>query len=193
MKFLSVRKKKNLSVEIHPRAYDAYHFFHSQSFLFDKTNIGIGALDTLQYGQFFSIIHQSEKMAYLFSGFEILGFSINQFDIKKHMIIVYEDLSDTEIEIIAWTGVLRILLSSVKESQLETFRKSFNESVPKSITKKLFSAKKLTQSQLAKCTPLSVSGLKKQKITDNTDRSEFKQNTTQSDIFENLINEAKRK
>jgi len=189
-KFLSARKKKNLSIDIHPKAYDAYHFFHSQAFLFDKTNMGTDALNALQYGQFFSVTHQSEKKAYLFSGFEILGFSISDFDIKKHMIIIHEDLSDAEIELLAWMGVTRGILSSVQESQLETFRKALNKSAPEPVIQKLFLAKKLTQTQLAKCTPLSISGLKKQKKIEKPD---FESNIIQSDIFENLINEFKKR
>lgn len=190
---MSVRKKKNLSVEIHPRAYEAYHFFHSQQFIFEKTNLGIDTLEAIQQGQIFSVIHPSKENAYLFSGFEILGFSISQFNIKKHMAIVHEDLNDIDIEIAAWAGVIRTILSSIQERKLEPFRKSFNESAPEFVIQKLFSTKKLTQKNLSKCTPLSLSGLKKQKKTDNTDIPKFEQNNTQSDILEKLINEAKNK
>jgi len=192
-KFLSTKKKKNLLIELHPRAYEAYYFFHSQSFLFDKTNMGIETLKSIQYGQIFSVTHPSKDNAYLFSGFETLGFSINEFDFKNNIIAVQNELRDAEIEMIAWTGVLRTLLSSIRESQLETFRKSLNESVPVYIIQQFFSAKKLTQAKLAKCTPLSISGLKKQRRINNTDRPDFEQNNIQSDIFESLINEAKRK
>ncbi|MFT6925495.1 MAG: hypothetical protein ACJAZP_001075 [Psychromonas sp.] len=191
-KFLSVRKKKNLSIELHPRASDAYHFFHSQPFIFDKANLGIDALEAIQHGQIFSVIHPSTEKCFLFSGFEILGFSISQFDIKQHIIIVHENLTDTEIEFTAWAGVIRTILSSIQESQLESFRKSFNESAPDFIIEKLFSSKKVTQKHLAECTSLSISGLKKQKKADVPELPEFVQNNVQSDIFEKLINEKNR-
>lgn len=189
---MAARTKKNLSIELHHRASDAYDFFHSQSFLFDKTKMSSETLSSLQNGQFFSVVHQLDDTALLFSGFEILGFSINQFDMSEHNIIAHDDLNDSEIEIAAWTGVIRTLLSSIQDSQLEIFRKSFNESAPESIIKKLFSAKKLTQNKLAKYTSLSVSGLKKQNNSANYELSEIEQNNVQSDIFEKLINEANR-
>ncbi|MGY5612459.1 hypothetical protein [Vibrio brasiliensis] len=162
VKFLSERNKKNLSVDIHPRAYEAYQFFHAQMFLFHKTELGTHVLHGLQKGQFFSVVQNSGSKCYLFSGFEIHGFSIGEFDMSTHKVVVYDDLDDDEIEILAWSGVFRVLLSSVQGGSMEALRKSINKQVPKSVLSSIFSVKTLTQEFIAKCTPYSLAGLKKQ-------------------------------
>ncbi|MDG3085273.1 hypothetical protein P7F88_03810 [Vibrio hannami] len=184
-RFLSQLKKKNLSVDIHPRAIDAYRFYHSQAFLFDKTHFKIDALKSLQHGQIFSAIHSSSSKCFLFGGFEVLGFSVHQFDIMSHTVIVYDDLEDDEIELIAWMGVMRSLTSTVQNSQLELLRKSINVSAPDTVLQKIFTAKKLTQRKLAECTALTVSGLKKQHKINPVDQQVPDVNLN---IFEKVIN-----
>lgn len=105
-RFLPERRKKNLSLHIHPCAYEAYRFFHSQEFLFDNTKLEFDVLQALQIGQQFSVCLPSDQECYLFSGFEIPGFTIEQFDMRRHELLVYDDISDEEIERRAWTGVL---------------------------------------------------------------------------------------
>lgn len=189
-KFLSARKKKNLSVHVHPRANSAYEFFHSQAFLFDKTAFGSGTIEALHYGQFFSATHPSPTKCYLFSGFEIPGFSIHQFEVNKHNVIIFDELSDDDIELSAWAGVFRVLLSSTQPSQLEPLRKAINTTAPKIIIEKLFSCKKITQQFLANCTYLTVSGLKKQKPPSSISPRLPTQPKGSLSIFEQLVNQA---
>ncbi|MGX9417784.1 hypothetical protein ACWU4D_10580 [Vibrio sp. WJH972] len=162
-KFLSSRKKKKLSSDIHIKAYPAYDFFNSQAFLFDKPSLGIDTLNAIQFGQIFSATHPSPSKCYIFSGFEIPGFSIHQFDIHKHAVVIFDDLNDDEIELRAWTGVFRVLIASTRNNQLEPLRKSVNNSAPTSIIEHLFSSKKITQEYFAKCSRMTISGLKKQR------------------------------
>lgn len=162
MKILSARNKKKLSIELHPCATEAYQFFHAQRFLFHKTELGSHVLDELQKGQFFSVVQASSSLCYLFSGFEIHGFSIHEFDMKNHQIVIYDDLTEEQIELLAWVGVLRTLFSSIQGGSIETLRQSINKQVPKPILNSIFSKKILTQNFIAKCTPYSTAGLKKQ-------------------------------
>ncbi len=190
-KFLSVRNKKNLSVDVHPRAYEAYRFFHAQMFLFYKTELSTQVLEGLQKGQFFSVVRASNSQCYLFSGFEIHGFSINEFDMSDHQVVIYDDLTEEEIELLAWTGVFRVLLSSVQGGRVEALRKAINEQVPKSVLNSVFSVKALTQDFVARCTPYSLAGIKKQskKIAIITAGSELETKT--DSIFEQLTREVR--
>lgn len=196
-RLLSTAKKKETSIELHPLVENAYSFFHSQSFLFDKVNLGLNVLESLQSEQIFSVIRSDDKYL-LISGFETLGFSIESFDFRDRILIVYDNLSDKEIEEKAWSGVFKILLSSMQENQLEPFRNSLNNSAPEFIIKNLFLSKKLTQKSLSECTPISISGLKKQKKRATSlilHQSQTDADTTQKsllgNIFEAILNVAK--
>ncbi|MEJ6078407.1 hypothetical protein MT391_07625 [Vibrio sp. 1-Bac 57] len=188
-RLLSTAKKKETSIELHPLVENAYSFFHSQSFLFDKVNLGLNVLESLQSEQIFSVIRSDDKYL-LISGFETLGFSIESFDFRDRILIVYDNLSDKEIEEKAWSGVFKILLSSMQENQLEPFRNSLNNSAPEFIIKKLFLSKKLTQKSLSECTPISISGLKKQKKRATSlilHQSQTDADTTQKSLLENIF------
>ena len=188
-RLLSTAKKKETSIELHPLVENAYSFFHSQSFLFDKVNLGLNVLESLQSEQIFSVIRSDDKYL-LISGFETLGFSIESFDFRDRILIVYDNLSDKEIEEKAWSGVFKILLSSMQENQLEPFRNSLNNSAPEFIIKNLFLSKKLTQKSLSECTPISISGLKKQKKIATSlilHQSQTDADTTQKSLLENIF------
>jgi len=188
-RLLSTAKKKETSIELHPLVENAYSFFHSQSFLFDKVNLGLNVLESLQSEQIFSVIRSDDKYL-LISGFETLGFSIESFDFRDRILIVYDNLSDKEIEEKAWSGVFKILLSSMQENQLEPFRNSLNNSAPEFIIKNLFLSKKLTQKSLSECTPISISGLKKQKKRATSlilHQSQTDADTTQKSLLENIF------
>jgi len=156
-------KQKKIAISLHPSAENAYTFFHSQSFVFDKINLGLDTLGSLYTDQIFSVTRSCEDKYLLISGFEILGFSFENFDFRNQILVVYDELSEKEIEEKAWAGVFKILLSSMQENQLEPFRKSLNNLAPTYIVQKLFQSKKLTQKKLSGYTQISISGLKKQK------------------------------
>lgn len=107
--------------------------------------------------------------------------------------LVYDDISDEEIERRAWTGVLRVLISSLQNSHLELFRKRLNDTAPEHVIQTFFSGKSLTQKKLVSCTPLSLSGLKKQTKSIPHNPVVPATRTTKPPIFEQLINEAKNK
>jgi hypothetical protein len=191
-KLLSQRTKKDLIVTIHPRAEDAYNFFLSQSQLFDKHRLGLTSLVGLLDGQIFSAIHGHANQYQLISGFNVIGFALNQFDFEHHQIIIYEEMSDTDIEIHAWKCVFRTLLTSMSNHQLEVFRRSLNQRTPSHIIEQVFSYKSLTQRRLSAITGISVSGLKKQhSLNKNLVFSDDNHHTfkDQKIIFERLINE----
>ena len=196
-RLLSTAKKKETSIELHPLVENAYSFFHSQSFLFDKVNLGLNVLESLQSEQIFSVTQTCDGKYLLISGFEILGFSIENFDFRNRILIVYDNLSDKEIEEKAWSGVFKILLSSMQENQLEPFRKSLNDSAPEFFLQKIFLSKKLTQKKLSGFSPISISGLKKQrkKVTsiappqplNDSDITQNNSETAQKSFLENLL------
>lgn len=190
-KILSVRNKKKLSFDIHPCADEAYQFFHAQMFLFHKTELGTQVLNGLQKGQIFSVVQASSSKCYLFSGFEIHGFSINEFDMSNHQVVIYDDLAEEDIELLAWAGVFRVLLSSVQGGRVETLRKAINEQVPKSVLNSVFSVKTLTQDFVARCTPYSLAGLKKQSKKSAIIPTASEPETKTDSIFEQLTREVR--
>lgn len=159
---LSQRKKKNLSVNIHPSALPAFEFYQEQSFLFDPNILSPSALSLMNKHQIFQGTHPSEKQYFIFSGFTTLNFSLNTFNIKDATVLTYSNLSDSEIKEIAWLSVCRTFLSSLQNKRLEIFRIALNQSVPKDVIHSLFNSSPLTQSLLSEHTHLSISGLKKQ-------------------------------
>lgn len=195
-KLLSQRSKKNLVIDIHPLADTAYQFFRSQSFLFEKTKLGISTIDSIFEGHVFSVIQVRKNKYQLIGGFEVIGFSLNQIDFQHHNLLIYDGMSDTDIEQFAWKNVLRVLLTSIDCHQLESIRKSFNKHAPTPIVQEFFSSKSLTQAHLARISQVSISGLKKQKSSQpiQTSSETIKQSSPSLDtpnIFERLLREIK--
>ncbi|MGO2508504.1 hypothetical protein [Vibrio hibernica] len=159
---LSRNKKKNLSVKVHPMAQDAFDFFHSLQFRFDKIELGTTPLEAISSTQVFRATYASVGEIQLISGFEFTGFSINTFNPIDSLIITENNLTPNEISDIAWRSVLRVLLSSIDSQSLESIREKLNLQVPSPLMSSLFQSEYLTQKKLSAITHLSVSGLKKQ-------------------------------
>ncbi len=149
VRVLSKNKKRNLSVDIHPSAVDAFNFCTKQSFCFDKTLFKPNSLSLLDSTQIYRAILTSKNQCLLFSGFETIGFSLNNFDATTSEVLIYEKLTDKEIEQKAWLSVLRVMFSSIKGKHLESFRNTLNSYAPNDLVCSLFSSNKLTQKQLA--------------------------------------------
>jgi hypothetical protein len=194
-RLLAQGAKKELRIDIHPCAEKAYQFFLSQTSLFNKNKFSLASLEDILEGHVFNAIHCKANQYQLISGFNVIGFSINQVDFKKHQIIIYENLSDTDIESHAWKCTLRSLLTSISSHHLEVFRKSLNQHAPSHIIKQIFASKSLTQQQLSTIADISVSGLKKQplgKKSTSFENDDPKQSGKQHlIIFERLIRESK--
>ncbi len=196
LKLLAQRAKKNLVVTIHPLAENAYQFFRSQSFIVDKTKLGFSTIDSLLDGHLFSATQPGKEQCQLIGGFDVIGFSLHHINFERHNILVYEKMSDVEIERFAWRSVLRSLLSSIDTHQLEPIRTSLNNQAPRHIIQELFSANSLTQAQLAHIANISVSGLKKQKVNKAihppiTTEIQRPLSSANKHIFERLVSEVK--
>ncbi|CAH0536634.1 hypothetical protein [Vibrio marisflavi] len=183
VRVLSKNKKRNLSVDIHPSAVDAFNFCTKQSFCFDKTLFKPNSLSLLDSTQIYRAILTSKNQCLLFSGFETIGFSLNNFDATTSEVLIYEKLTDKEIEQKAWLSVLRVMFSSIKGKHLESFRNTLNSYAPNDLVCSLFSSNKLTQKQLATLSNMAVSGIKKQKPSPTSNV----QDNHRVDIFKQII------
>lgn len=160
---LSKKKKKNLSIDIHPAAYAAYELYHSLGFMFDKTQLGTELLDRISQAQIYRAVYLTDDKIGLISGFEIVGFSLPSLKRNDVKILLEKDINEDEITMIAWSGVLRVLFSSVDSSSLELMRQALNLHAPDSIRRVFFNNQTLTQKHLSNFANISVSGLKKQR------------------------------
>ncbi|PNH88240.1 hypothetical protein C1M56_10495 [Vibrio diazotrophicus] len=191
-KLLTLRTKKNLVITIHPLAENAYQFFRSQSFLFDKTKLSFSTIESLLEGHIFSATQPKKDQCLLIGGFDVIGFSLSNINFERHDLLIYEKMTDADIERFAWKSVLRTFLTSIDSHRLESIRVSLNDHAPAHIIQEVFSAKLLTQAQLANVANLSVSGLKKQKISQAaSSQVHHSPPTTNRHIFERLVSEAK--
>ncbi|MEZ8196605.1 hypothetical protein [Vibrio cortegadensis] len=161
--FLSERKKKNLSVDIHPASREAYEFYHSLQLIFDKTQLGAASIDSLAKTQVYRATYLSDDQIGIVSGFEQIGFSIEHFCLKDALVLIETDLSFEQISEFSWGCVLRIILSSIGAQNLESIREALNLRAPHPLMHSIFRSDHITQKTLSRITNLSVSGLKKQK------------------------------
>ncbi|MGR5064067.1 hypothetical protein [Photobacterium sp. DNB22_13_2] len=187
-KIIPDRDKEKLSISVHPAAKAAFDFFNNQAFLFDKTLFTIGVLRTLnQYSTLHAVELERGKVL-LFSGFEYFGFDLSNIDTNKSTIIAHRDLTDDDIQLHAWVNVTRTLLSSLQPQQIESFRRSFNQTAPNDLVQILSDRNKISQPQLAKWTSLSRSGLARQKSRGSESNNCEPQ--SQPSIFERLLRES---
>ncbi|HII4387157.1 TPA: hypothetical protein ACY4QB_004268, partial [Vibrio parahaemolyticus] len=159
---LAKSKKKNLSTRVHPEALDAFNFFHSMVFKFDKVQVGLEAINAIQCDQIYRAVLSKPDQLELISGFEFFSFSLQHFNLDDAVILVESDLQSRQISDLAWRSVLRVLLSSVENQSLEIMRQHINIHTPSHLLSDYFGTDHLTQKQFAELTNMSVSGLKKQ-------------------------------
>ncbi|MBQ4892163.1 hypothetical protein J8L86_20120 [Shewanella sp. MMG014] len=184
--FLSPKNKNRISeIKIHSAATSAFEFIKKQQPLFSsgirKNLFNIKSLrgDAIFRG----IIIETEL--HIFSGFESTIFNLDSLELKDATILIHKNITNDEVEILAWKAVLsNSLLNSISSENLDLIHTNINEKIPKSISKRLYFKPHLSVTLLAQMAGKTKNTIAKQKARHNASQAE-----NHISIFEQLINE----
>lgn len=155
MKPKTLSKDAVTKILIHPAAKSAYDFYTQTSCIFfakDKPPKIFAELNDYQI----LLITRKQEIAYVFSGFANQFFDITKIH-SNTTLIQYADLSDEEIARIAWTDVLRTILSSKLDKDVCNILRNESDTIPDSIKQNIFGSSKITIANLVRYTNLSSS------------------------------------
>jgi 50S ribosomal subunit-associated GTPase HflX len=155
-------------VKIHPNAYKAFEFVQSLTFSFrgaikqDLVNKDLLTVALVLRAKI--VTHELQ----IYSGFESILFDINSIEPTECIVILDDDICDSEIEQQAWVGVFtNCFLSSISSKNLNILHTTINDKVNSQIAQQIFNRPRLSQNLLAQMTEKSKSAIAKQKSRQN--------------------------
>lgn len=164
-RLLSIKKLQKAYFRIHADAEKAFQFYQSMNFQFDPTLLHINtSAPNLLGNQTLHAVELSEDSYAIFSGFEHRFFNINQANAVGVCVLVHrDDLDGNQIRELAWCGVLRSVLSSIRSDSLGHLYEQINQLAPSEVISMLFGQSHLTEELLAKVSGTSRSTIAKQR------------------------------
>ncbi len=188
-KILPERSKKRLEFSVHPAALSAFNFFQSQNFLFNKMVFNGSIIEQINVGLTLHAVEKSDTHIEIISGFESITFSMATLRLKQHDVILHRGLSDEDIALRSWKGVLRAILTSIHPKNLESFRRSFNSDAPPDVIELLCKKSQLSQKALAELASVSRSALALQHTKIGEESMDVSDDDAPPSIFEILVKE----
>ena len=154
--------------KIHPSARKVFEFVQSLTFSF------VGAIkqdlvnkDLLTVALVLRAKIVGDELQ-IYSGFESILFDINTIKLTECTVILDNDISDSEIELQAWIGVIaNCFLRSISSKNLSILHTKINDKVNTQIAQQIFNRPRLSQNLLAQMTEKSKSAIAKQKSRQN--------------------------
>ncbi len=195
--FLSQKHKNRISeIKIHSAAISAFDFVKNQQPLFSNAikknlfNIKMLGEDAIFRGVMVDRVankHTVKTELHIFSGFESTIFNLANLELKDATVLIHRDITNEEIELLAWKAVLSgSLLNSISSDYLDLVHSNLNLKIPSSISNRLYFKPHLSEMLLAEMTGKTKNTIAKQKSRHNASQAE-----NHISIFEQLINEDK--
>lgn len=187
---LDKAQKENLKLKLHPLLKSAYTLCSSRPIKFNSKVLS-GSSQQLISCSLPIYLYQKNKSIYLISGFENIGFDLNETNHSKRTVVVLKGLTDDEILEFCWGNIFNKLLSSIDSKQFGKLYPLFKDCLPTNITRKLVGKDNISEQLLADLTSVSRATIARQraKLPGNT-KANNKQELTILERSLQLISEA---
>ncbi len=171
---LSAIKKKNISLEIHPAAQDAFDFYLAIEKLFHIEKLDTHAILFFEKSLILTAVEPVDSVLKIISGFEHCAFDLTKSDFSNLNIIIHKPtISDEDLSEIAWSCVIEKIFTSINQQKLGLFMDLVNEKTPEKIIKNLFLNKHLSELKLANLTIHSRACIAKQRQLIRSEKTEL--------------------
>lgn len=155
-----IRYRKSQKFHIHPCAKNAFDLYSSIDYQYLRIYKPGYLLSKLNHHQTLFITTSSNNEIFIFSGFANQFFDLQQINLSI-ILIKHENISDKDIELIAWTDVFRSIFSSKLEvSGRAKLHDLLYQFAPKEVIRQYFD-NNLSVKEIAKLSSVSEGTLRK--------------------------------
>lgn len=142
---------------IHPAAKSAFEFYSKISHHYFTETKPVKLVTQLSQYQTISLV-KNDRKGFVFSGFGSLFFDIENIPTTTTL-IEYREISNAEIEYLAWLDAFRAIFSSKKESTGQAELIVLSVRIPERIRQQFFNTNKITVAEISR-----LSGVQRQTL-----------------------------